>query len=174
MVVLAISIHSSISKTYFSRRPQINDGCYFIVLADWLRRWRCWLLRNTNTDVNGVQCEAEYHSLQEIQFPRLCSHGRMVIPGYMDHFIRGFSSLPCSVWLKSCFPIRIWIKYLRTRLKSLQITSLLSWSNIIPFHFLYQGFSMAIQILCKVCAISLVNVVFVKKKKYGIEWHDKD
>ena len=49
------------------------------------------------TDLSGQICDQEYQALEMVQYPILCPHSFTVIPGYMDHFIRGYSSLPCTV-----------------------------------------------------------------------------
>ena len=97
MIIHSFIYLHRLSKAYFSKRPEIKDGCYFLVSAKWLRKWRNWLLRDLTSDVNGTQCEFEYHNIQEIQFSCVCPHSKIVVPGYMDHFIRGYSSLPCVV-----------------------------------------------------------------------------
>ena len=63
----------------------------------WLMRWRAWLLRDVMTDLSGQICDQEYQALEMVQYPIICPHSFTVIPGYMDHFIRGYSSLPCTV-----------------------------------------------------------------------------
>lgn len=86
-----------LSKAYFTKRPQITDGCYFLVSASWLMAWRQWLLRDATTDTSGQLCNHEYQNLAVVKYPRVCPHSYTVIPGYMDHFIRGYSSIPCTV-----------------------------------------------------------------------------
>ena len=95
--VPAGGFRTRLSKAYFTKRPQITDGCYFLVSASWLMAWRQWLLRDATTDTSGQLCNHEYQNLAVVKYPRVCPHSYTVIPGYMDHFIRGYSSIPCTV-----------------------------------------------------------------------------
>lgn len=55
------------------------------------------MLRDPTADPTGQQCKYEYQNLEVVKYPRICPHSNTVTPGHMDHFIRGYSSLPCTV-----------------------------------------------------------------------------
>ena len=76
-----------ISNDYFEPgKSALKTGCYFLINARWLQRWRQWL-----------QGDLPYASLGPISAMSPCPHGGTLIPGYMEHFIQGISTIPCSV-----------------------------------------------------------------------------
>ena len=64
----------------------INDGCYFLLNGDWLNSVRQW-----------VKGKGSFAPLRRIRFSIRCSDGNWIIPGHMNHFIMGVTSVPCEV-----------------------------------------------------------------------------
>lgn len=96
-MVLSIELHRSfyylllihsLSLSYFRDKDSIQPGCYFLVSSTWLQKWRDWL--RDDTDVT-------YKEVKEISYPYSCRHHHFYIPGYINHFITGMSSVPCLV-----------------------------------------------------------------------------
>ena len=52
----------------------------------WLTAWRSWVLD-----------DGDYDPVKMIVSTNQCAHHANVIPGYMNHFILGVSSVPCAV-----------------------------------------------------------------------------
>ena len=86
----------SYSSYYFNQRMEILCGCYFLISAGWMQRWRQWLTQDS-LDISGARCNETYQSLLFIEFPRLCEHQRVTIPIYMLHFFQGTVTMPWDV-----------------------------------------------------------------------------
>lgn len=86
----------SYSSSYFNQRMEILCGCYFLISAEWMQRWRQWLMQDS-LDISGSRCNENYQSLRYIKFPRLCEHQRVTIPVYMLHFFQGTITMPWDV-----------------------------------------------------------------------------
>ena len=87
--ILLLLIHS-LSLSYFLNKDSIQPGCYFLISSTWLQQWRDWLRDDTDT---------AYKEVKEISYPYSCRHNHFYIPGYINHFIMGMSSVPCLVSL---------------------------------------------------------------------------
>ena len=74
----------------------INDGCYFILSGDWLDSVRQW-----------AKGGGSFAGIQHVQFSIRCGDGNWVIPGHMNHFIMGVTSVPCVVRTAGNFDCRV-------------------------------------------------------------------
>ena len=82
----AIVIEYSVSLDYFSDSTVISDGCYFVLNGEWIQNMRLWLQGNQ-----------QFEQVKLLRYGVCCKDDRVIIPGYMNHFIMGVSSIPCEV-----------------------------------------------------------------------------